>query len=261
MKKFHYLSGLARSGSTLLGSILSQHPLIHVTPTSPLLDLMNYMNQALNTVNQQYTFDFDTVSSTLYRDMYESFFKNIDKPIIVDKHRGWIKNIKMIELTLKEPAKVLCTYRPIPEVITSFLKLMRYDANNFIDAHLIKDRMKINLENRCSCMWNNYIREIHDAITFGLEFNRHNILMLAYDDIVKNTTGTLELIEDFLEVGNIATLPLNHIKNTCAEAKDDAWGLKDLHKIRSTIFKTSDDARQMLGDELFNYYSQFNLQP
>ena len=76
MKQVHFLSGLARSGSTLLGSIVSQHPQIHVTPTSPLLDLLNYVNQALNTVEQQYTFDFDTVSTNIYLGLIDNFYQN-----------------------------------------------------------------------------------------------------------------------------------------------------------------------------------------
>ena len=93
MKQIFFLSGLARSGSTLLGSILSQNPDIHVTPTSPMLDLLCFTNQALNTVEEQYTYDHKTVSDNIYNGLIESFYKNIDKPIIIDKHRGWPKNV------------------------------------------------------------------------------------------------------------------------------------------------------------------------
>jgi len=261
MKQFYFLSGLARSGSTLLGSILNQHPSVHVTPTSPLLDLLNYANQALNTVQQQYTFDFKTVSTDIYVGLFESFNQRVSKPIIIDKHRGWVKNIPVIESVIKQTPKVLCTYRPIPEVMTSFLKLMDKDPNNFIDAHLLKDGQKINLANRCECMWTSYIREIHDAITFGLEFNREHILMLSYDAIVYDTRTTLSKIGKFLELDGLSSLPLEHITNTCAEAKDEAWGLKDLHTIRPTVKKTSDDPLEVLGNKLFEHYSQFNLVP
>ena len=61
-KKIFFLAGLPRSGSTVLGSILSQHPEIAVTPTSPLLDLLCYTNQAFNEVKQKYTYVTDKIT-------------------------------------------------------------------------------------------------------------------------------------------------------------------------------------------------------
>jgi len=36
----HFLSGLPRSGSTVLSSILNQHPQVHSTSTSGLIEIM-----------------------------------------------------------------------------------------------------------------------------------------------------------------------------------------------------------------------------
>ena len=40
MKKIYFLSGLPRSGSTVLAAILSQHPSLHASSTSGLLDML-----------------------------------------------------------------------------------------------------------------------------------------------------------------------------------------------------------------------------
>ncbi len=40
MKNIYFLSGLPRSGSTVLAAILSQNPNIHATSTSNLLDTL-----------------------------------------------------------------------------------------------------------------------------------------------------------------------------------------------------------------------------
>jgi sulfotransferase len=40
MKQFYFLSGLPRSGSTVLAAILNQHPDMHTSSTSGLLDMM-----------------------------------------------------------------------------------------------------------------------------------------------------------------------------------------------------------------------------
>ena len=39
-KRIYFLAGLPRSGSTLLANILAQHPQIHVTPTSGVVDML-----------------------------------------------------------------------------------------------------------------------------------------------------------------------------------------------------------------------------
>ena len=40
MKKLYFLSGLPRSGSTVLAGILNQHPDVHASSTSGLLDML-----------------------------------------------------------------------------------------------------------------------------------------------------------------------------------------------------------------------------
>jgi hypothetical protein len=40
MKKIYFLSGLPRSGSTVLAALLQQHPEMHTTATSGLLDML-----------------------------------------------------------------------------------------------------------------------------------------------------------------------------------------------------------------------------
>ena len=46
MKQLFFISGLPRSLSTTLCAILSQNSSITVTPTSPMLDLLCYTNEA-----------------------------------------------------------------------------------------------------------------------------------------------------------------------------------------------------------------------
>ena len=53
-KKFFFISGLPRTGSTLLSSILYQNPLIHAEGNSPLCQLMwdNYVSCLSNSQEQ-----------------------------------------------------------------------------------------------------------------------------------------------------------------------------------------------------------------
>jgi len=61
MKTLFFLSGLPRSGSTLLGSLLNQHPEIYATPTSPLADLLCLLDTNFNHLDLQYTYEKEKI--------------------------------------------------------------------------------------------------------------------------------------------------------------------------------------------------------
>ena len=54
MKTFHFLSGLPRSGSTLITSLLNQNPQIHASTNSPVLDTIHYTEEYLLKNSEQY---------------------------------------------------------------------------------------------------------------------------------------------------------------------------------------------------------------
>jgi len=92
MKDIFFLSGLPRSGSTLLGSILGQNPDFYVTPTSPLLDLLCFTNESFNKLENRYTFDIKIISENVYKGLVKSFYAHVKQPFIIDKHRGHPRN-------------------------------------------------------------------------------------------------------------------------------------------------------------------------
>lgn len=258
-KDIYFLSGLPRTGSTLLGSILSQNPDIHVTPTSPLYSLLVNTNEHFNLLNLQYTFDHEAVSKRVYHAMIEAFYADIKEPIIFDKHRGWPKNVPAIEEYLNPKARIIATVRPIAEIITSYLVLADKDPNNFIDRDLKEQGKICTNEERAILLWEKYIAQSYEPLKFGLEKNRNNILLIEYRDIVFKPEQTLEKIYNFCGVDSFPHI-FESIENTCAEAKDDAWGLKNLHTIRPTLGIESANPFAYLSKEKVEYFNQFNIE-
>jgi sulfotransferase len=253
----YFLSGLPRSGSTLLGSILNQNPEVYVSPTSPLLDLLCFQNEALNKVKAQYTFQ-DIQAEAIYKTMPKAYYQHITKPHIIDKHRAWARNIHPAKIHISADPKVICTYRPIAEVVTSFIKLVEKDPDNFIDNALMQKRIPINNQTRAKELWDGYINDPWESLQIGLKNFKNHLLFVAYDDIINKPQDTLNNIYDFLQL-NQYTHTFDGINNTCAESKDQAWGLKDLHVIRSKLEKTSNDPMEVIGKELCRYFSEFDL--
>ena len=258
-KKLFFLAGLPRSGSTLLGSILNQHNDVHVTPTSPISDFICVTELSLNNLSEQYTFDKLSLTNNIIQGIFNYAYKSIEKKIIFDKHRAWPKNLNLAQKFIKNDFKGILTYRPIPDVICSYLKLIKNDSNNFVDNHLRQDNKNLNTKNRADYLWRFYIIQPYESCLDGLKYQRDKLILISYDELILETKLILNKIENFFDIPNLNHVKLTNIENTCSEEKDNAWGLKDLHTIRSEIKKTSLDPKITLGEELYEYYSQFNL--
>ena len=259
MKHYYFLSGIARSGSTLLGSILNQNPDIHVSPTSPLLDLYCMTEESLHKLSHQYTFDLPNISPAIHGSLHTSFYSSIPKKYIIDKHRGWPRNIDTIRKIITPNPKVICTHRPIVENVVSFLKLANKDPNNFIDKDLLSKGVPLTTRNRAMCIWENYSADPFYSMKHGLEHNRKYMHIVKYDDIVSRPQQELEKIYKFLEIDAYKEHYFSNIDNTCAE-HDSNWGMKDLHTIKPELKKTSDDPLTVLGPELVEYFTQIEKQ-
>lgn len=261
MKQLFFLAGLPRAGSTLTGAILSANPSITVTPTSPLLDLLCYTNEAFDKLNEKYTYDSKVVSANIYKAIVESFFENITTPIVIDKHRGHPRNVSPLKAFVTPNPKIICTVRPIPEVIASYIKLIEKNkqTDNFVDNDLRKKNMHINIANRAKCLWENYISDPYQSMVFGIKNHRENLHIVEYDAITKNPVEILKGIYKFLDLPYFENHQFTNIENACAEDKDAAWGLENLHKIRPKLEKTSTPPEEILGPFLTDYYSQYNL--
>jgi sulfotransferase len=259
MENIYFLSGMQRSGSTLLACLLNQHPEIHATATSPLLDVLHSAGIKLEECLEQYTFDYNLISKNLTTSIIDSFHKDIQKPIVIDKHRGWPTVINKLMLDYKTP-KILCTNRSVPEIITSFIQLIENNntLDNATDKTLRSKGMSLSINNRADYLFNDFVNSPRTAILNALESYKECIHIVEYNDLVSSPQETMDKIHQFLGIESFDH-NFNDIENTCMEEKDDAWGMKNLHIIRSQLKKISTPPEEVLGKELTEYYRQFDI--
>ena len=258
VKTIHFLSGLPRSGSTLLGSLLAQHEDVYVTPTSPVLDLLCFTNEAFNKLNNNYTYK-ESIDIDIYKAIVDTYYGQYSEPIIVDKHRGWPRNVWPATKCITPSPKIICTHRPISEVITSYIVLMNQQkGDNFVDNHLMQKRIPITTEARAKCLWENYISDPYNSLVHGLSNHRSNILLVSYDEITGSSFETMNRINEYLGL-SVCDHDFGNIENACAESKDAAWGLDGLHAIRPALNKMSTHPHKILGPFLSSYYDKFSI--
>lgn len=258
MERIYFLSGMQRSGSTVLACLLNQHPDIYATPTSPLLDVVHASNVKLEESLKQYTFDYEKVYKSLTSNIIKSFYEHVEKPVIIDKHRGWPSVIDIMENNYGE-VKIICTNRSVPEILNSFIKLIeKNSSDNIIDKKIRSNRELISINSRCEYLFNDFIDYPRKTLIEAIEKHKEKIHIVEYDDLVSNPQDIMNKIYEFLDMQTF-NHDFNNIENTCKEEKDHAWGIENLHNIRNSLKKTSTPPEEVLGKELTNYYHQFDV--
>ena len=86
-KRIFFMSGLPRSGSTLLANILAQHPRIHVTPTSGICDMLVQVRNgwdANDAFRAMHRHQSEQVKENVLRAILQGYFAHVDKPVCID---------------------------------------------------------------------------------------------------------------------------------------------------------------------------------
>src|SRR5579863_6521730 len=98
-RKFHFISGLPRSGSTLLAAILNQNPRFRAGMTSPLADIMGVVIAETSSKND---FSFDVTDEqrvAMLRGLVENFYAGQPpSSIIFDTSRLWCSRMQLLEM-------------------------------------------------------------------------------------------------------------------------------------------------------------------
>ena len=250
------MAGLPRSGSTLLGALLAQNPRIHTEPASPLMELVAAINQILERNEHYRAYPKQKQLFALIRSLFPSYYGNTDRPVIVDKNRGWPIQISGLEQCVVEKAKIICPVRSIDEILASLLRIARenpWDPQsgriNFIDRHLIAANQSINDDNRCEALLDirgllgQSMAAIHSAIDKGFGDRLH---FVEYAKLVKSPAKTLAGIYRFIGEEPYQGHVFDSIAQGERENDSEVFAVPSLHEVRPKLEKSSTDPAAVL---------------
>lgn len=255
MKDFFMVSGLPRSGSTLLMNIMGQHPDVHVTPTSGCHEILW---STRNTWSSFVEHKADKVASSpknLQRVLNSilNSYHDTDKNIIIDKHRSWIHSIELLEFVLGKKAKIIVPVRSSCEILSSFEKLYRKNAHlntppgNFLGSQTVEGRVQYwaSGEGEFGIATN----RIKDALSRGLA---DRLLFVEFDSLTKNPKYTMDKVWEFLEMSPIKH-DFNNVEQLTKE-DDSTTPYGNLHDIRPIVEPVNDDSLSILGKDICNKF-------
>jgi sulfotransferase len=253
------LSGIPRSGSQVLASLLNQHPLIHATPTSPVVDMISILDSNWHQISQNLVDPDPDQYPNMLRGLIQGAYQHVDKPVIVDKNRIWPRSRQLMTAVLGYRPKVICTVRSIPEVLASYILLVRRNSHKitYIDQDLMDMNVAINDFNRCQLLWQRYLAEPYMTLKNGLTDGFIDPLIVDYHDIVDRSQETMDRITGFIGIHS-HVVTLDALKPM---PENDSYhgGLEGLHDVRSQMRQTSPDPSVVLGEELVKIYADQRL--
>lgn len=252
-KQFYFLSGLPRSGSTVLSAIINQNPSVYVTPTSPMLDLLIENQNTWHKTPSVIANPFPEQLTNITKAMINSCWEHRPESIIIDKNRGWCKNMPASSILFDEDIKMIATVRDLPSIMASWLTLLKNNPNSFMIDVLRNKGLNPTDENMLMEMWYNMVMDCMEGIQFAKRDAADRILFIDYDDLVKNPNETLDLITNFLNLPN-HVYNFNQIENTHIDDDLTAWGLSGMHKIRNKLEKNSRPPIEVLGKKLYDKF-------
>ena len=258
-KTYFFLSGLPRSGTTLLGAILEQNPNIYVGATSPVLEfLVNFdnifkFNKTYHAVPKE-DFRVRTISR-----IPDDWYSDVDKPIIIDKNHGWTGAISYAEL-FSGNIKIICTVRSILEILSSWILLNRKSPNSFIDKELKSLNFALTDDYRCDLL----MRENHGnveqslyALKKGLTEHPNCLHLIEYDDLINNTENIINGIYRFLKLPTYKH-KYDNIEHINLE-NDLSHGMSEMHKVKPTISRSKNNPLDILSDRIIKKYSNLEF--
>lgn len=255
MRQYYFISGLPRSGSTLLSAILKQNPEFYADISSPVQSLVKSSIDVLTASENNLLIQEDK-RKTLIHHIFEGYYNHISNPLVFDSNRGWTASTSLLK-ELFPYTKIICCVRDIEWILDSFERITAkncFYTNTFADEESIQS-----VETRCMDMMDvkksgMVIKPWH-WLQEGLALNPDMIMLVEYKDLCQNPKKTMQNVYDFIgkeyyehDFDNV------EYEN---EIFDRSVNKKDLHTVKKKVEWI--ERRFVLPEYVRNRYSGMNF--
>jgi len=241
-KTLHFLSGIPRSGSTVLAAILNQNPMTHVSTTSGLVHALDGLANTWHSAGLLNENDPERkkLAQTM-RGAIDAFYDDTDKPVIIDKGRGWPIPIIMSAMTqvLNTKPKIIATVRSVPDCMASFVRVAKPEnLDEFMYSGQLADHLKA----------------AYISLQEGYEYDKECFCIVEYDNLLADPKAQLDRIHAFLELPPY-DYDFNNIDGSSVKEDDEnLHGYEGMHDIKPKLNRQHSDNPR---DVLKYHYNQF----
>lgn len=230
-KQYYFISGLPRSGSTLLSAILRQNPRFHSSISDILL---SHFRSQIEVANTGYNVEFDEVRlKRMLHSMFDAYYEDVDKEVIFNTNRLWTNLLPDLNAVFPY-TRVICCVRDINRIIDSFERM--HQQNPFKISTVFPKEVDMNVYTRSSSLMSDggIIKLPYDSLKSAFAGQFSNMLMLVeYDILTKNPEGTMKAIYNFIDQPYF-NHDFDNVESSYDEY-DQSIKLKGLHTTRKRV--------------------------
>lgn len=231
-----FISGLPRSGSTLLSSILSQNPEMASGVSSPLASMVHASLAAIQAFPGGSTFDVKTRKLAI-KGLMDGFMSSHGKRYIFDTSRSWTTLLPLLR-ELYPNTKVVVCVRNVIQTLDSFERLFAR-APLHMPTMFSPDEAR-SVYSRVESMMapTGIIGRAYNGIREAFYGNNSDMLVfIEYDDLCANPQHVMAALYRNLNIPHFS----HDFDNVAAshEKYDADVGIPNIHTVRKSVGKIS----------------------
>lgn len=127
MDRLHFISGLPRSGSTLLSAIFSQNPRFRADMSGPLAGMFGSLLAKMSARNEFNVFIDDGPRQRALRGLFENYYADCSAEVIFDTSRTWCARLPALSQLFPQ-AKVIACVRHVLWIVDSIERVIQRNA-------------------------------------------------------------------------------------------------------------------------------------
>lgn len=250
-KKFNFISGLPRSGSTYLSALLLQNPKFNAGISSGLYGLYSNSLQFMCTSEASPLISEEQKLDVL-RGIFQSYYRNTKAEVVFDTSRGWTSKIHQVA-GLFPTSKVICCVRDLSWILDNLERLIRHNKflmsglNNFDPHGTVYSRVLqwASSEGIVGGALDNLKTAFFDPISSD------RMIIVRHNSLINDTEATLKQVYEF-----IGEHYFQHSFDTVSYSEDkfdEKIGTPGLHTIPSPLGWV--DEGTILPPDLFNRFT------
>jgi sulfotransferase len=253
-ERLHFISGLPRSGSTLLSALLKQNPRFSAGMTSPLGDMVSSLVAEMSGKNDFSVAITDAQRLAILRGVFQNYYGAGDfqgTEVVFDTGRVWCSKMPLLA-TLFPNSKVIACVREMPWVLDSVERLIRKQPLNankmfhFNPNGTVYSRAEALID--VNGMVGFSFQATKDA--FYGEYAPGRLLLLSYEGLTRDPKAALQAVYRFVGEPWFEH-DFDHIEYNASEF-DARLGLPGLHTVKSKV--SAPKRESVLPPDLFKRF-------
>jgi len=252
-RRYHFISGLPRSGSTLTAAILRQNPKFHAGMSSPIAGLFESMIAQVSAGTELASTVTQEQRKRFLRGLFESYYGEHEEPVIFDTNRSWTAKLPAIMEVFPE-SKVICLVRDVSWIMDSMERQFR--NNPFEHTRLFNnpgERATVYTRTEAMAGANRLVGYPWHALREACYSDfADRIVIVEYELITHRPAEVFKLLYDFL-----GEEPFEHdfggVEYDAPEF-DQGLGLDGLHRVHKEVKPRP--RQTVLPPDLFEKYNK-----